>query len=430
MNSFCALIPIRTSKFQAALQRATSTLWRIRQRVSGYHSERAGESARHAPGPILIEMTTTHDQLPADAAQFVLDAFLALVRIDSLSGDEGAVAERLRGYLQDAGCQVWSDPVGNLLARRAGQGAGSTLPPLLLSAHMDTVEPGHGIQPRIVDGVVRSDGTTILGADDKAGLAAILTALRQTNGKGASCCPVEVAFSVQEEVGLIGAKHLDLTQLASKTAIVMDSAGPVGSIVARAPSQDTMTIEITGQASHAGVAPEQGVSAVVVAARAIASMRLGRIDSETTANIGVIRGGMATNIIPAHVTMRGEARSLDEGRLKAQTSHMRECFETAAHELGAKVDFWVERSYSSINLSPESAVVRRVSRAMAAVGVEASLISTGGGSDANIFMGAGIETANLGFGMMRPHSVDEHIAVADLRQAALILTAILSDPQG
>ncbi len=375
-------------------------------------------------------MTTTHDQLPADAAQFVLDAFLALVRIDSLSGDEGAVAERLRGYLQDAGCQVWSDPVGNLLARRAGQGAGSTLPPLLLSAHMDTVEPGHGIQPRIVDGVVRSDGTTILGADDKAGLAAILTALRQTNGKGASCCPVEVAFSVQEEVGLIGAKHLDLTQLASKTAIVMDSAGPVGSIVARAPSQDTMTIEITGQASHAGVAPEQGVSAVVVAARAIASMRLGRIDSETTANIGVIRGGMATNIIPAHVTMRGEARSLDEGRLKAQTSHMRECFETAAHELGAKVDFWVERSYSSINLSPESAVVRRVSRAMAAVGVEASLISTGGGSDANIFMGAGIETANLGFGMMRPHSVDEHIAVADLRQAALILTAILSDPQG
>ncbi len=405
-------------------------MWRIRQSVSGYHSERAGESARHAPGPILIEMTTTHDQLPADAAQFVLDTFLALVRIDSLSGDEGAVAERLRGYLKDAGCQVWSDPAGNLLARRAGQGAGSTLPPLLLSAHMDTVEPGHGIQPRIVDGVVRSDGTTILGADDKAGVAAILTALRQTNGKGSSCCPVEVAFSVQEEVGLIGAKHLDLTQLASKTAIVMDSAGPVGSIVARAPSQDTMTIEITGQASHAGVAPEQGVSAVVVAARAIAGMRLGRIDPETTANIGVIRGGMATNIIPAHVTMRGEARSLDEGRLKAQTAHMRECFETAAHELGAKVDFWVERSYASINLSPDSAVVRRVSRAMAAIGVEASLISTGGGSDANIFMGAGIETANLGFGMMRPHSVDEHIAVADLRQAALILTAILSDPQG
>ncbi|MCX5985834.1 MAG: M20/M25/M40 family metallo-hydrolase [Chloroflexi bacterium] len=375
-------------------------------------------------------MTTTHDQLPADAAQFVLDTFLALVRIDSLSGDEGAVAERLRGYLKDAGCQVWSDPAGNLLARRAGQGAGSTLPPLLLSAHMDTVEPGHGIQPRIVDGVVRSDGTTILGADDKAGVAAILTALRQTNGKGSSCCPVEVAFSVQEEVGLIGAKHLDLTQLASKTAIVMDSAGPVGSIVARAPSQDTMTIEITGQASHAGVAPEQGVSAVVVAARAIAGMRLGRIDPETTANIGVIRGGMATNIIPAHVTMRGEARSLDEGRLKAQTAHMRECFDTAAHELGAKVDFWVERSYASINLSPDSAVVRRVSRAMAAIGVEASLISTGGGSDANIFMGAGIETANLGFGMMSPHSVDEHIAVADLRQAALILTAILSDPQG
>ena len=375
-------------------------------------------------------MSTTRDNLPADAAQFVLDTFLTLVRIDSLSGDEGAVAERLRGYLHDAGCQVWSDHVGNLLARRAGHGAGSMLPTLLLSAHMDTVEPGHGIQPRIVDGVVRSDGTTILGADDKAGVAAILTALRQTNGTGASCCPIEVAFSVQEEVGLVGAKHLDLTQLAAKTAIVMDSAGPVGSIVARAPSQDTMTIEITGQASHAGVAPEQGVSAIVVASKAIAGMRLGRIDSETTANIGVIRGGMATNIIPAHVTMRAEARSLDEARLAAQTAHMRECFETAARELGAKVEFWVERSYSAINLSPESAVVRRVSRAMAATGVAATLISTGGGSDANIFMGAGIETANLGFGMMGPHSVEEHIAIADLEQAASILIAVLSDPQG
>ena len=375
-------------------------------------------------------MSTTRDNLPADAAQFVLDTFLTLVRIDSLSGDEGAVAERLRGYLHDAGCQVWSDHVGNLLARRAGHGAGSMLPTLLLSAHMDTVEPGHGIQPRIVDGVVRSDGTTILGADDKAGVAAILTALRQTNGTGASCCPIEVAFSVQEEVGLVGAKHLDLTQLAAKTAIVMDSAGPVGSIVARAPSQDTMTIEITGQASHAGVAPEQGVSAIVVASKAIAGMRLGRIDPETTANIGVIRGGMATNIIPAHVTMRGEARSLDEARLASQTAHMRECFETAAREHGAKVEFWVERSYSAINLSPESAVVRRVSRAMAATGVAATLISTGGGSDANIFMGAGIETANLGFGMMGPHSVEEHIAIADLEQAASILIAVLSDPQG
>ncbi len=386
--------------------------------------------ARPALAPILVQMTGILDQPPADADQFVLDTFLTLVRIDSLSGDEGAVAERLRGYLQDAGCQVWSDPIGNLLARRAGHGSGSTLPPLLFSAHMDTVEPGHGIQPRIVDGVVRSDGTTILGADDKAGVAAILAALRQTNGNGTSCCPVEVAFSVQEEIGLIGAKHLDLSQLASKTAIVMDSAGPVGSIVARAPSQDTMTIEITGQAAHAGVAPEQGVSAIVVGARAIAAMRLGRIDSETTANIGVIRGGMATNIIPAHVTMRGEARSLDEVLLAAQTAHMRECFEFAANELGAQVNFWVERSYSAINLSPDSAVVRRVSRAMASVGVEANLISTGGGSDANIFMGAGIETANLGFGMMGPHSVTEHIAVADLQKAASILIAVLTDPQG
>jgi tripeptide aminopeptidase len=159
-------------------------------------------------------------------------------------------------------------------------------------------------------------------------------------------------------------------------------------------------------------------------------MRLGRIDPETTANIGVIRGGMATNIIPAHVTMRGEARSLDKARLAAQTAHMRECFETAARELGAKVEFWVERSYSAINLSPECAVVRRVSRAMAATGTAATLISTGGGSDANIFMGAGIETANLGFGMMGPHSVEEHIAIADLEQAASILIAVLSDPQG
>jgi tripeptide aminopeptidase len=357
----------------------------------------------------------------------VLDTFLALVQIDSPSGEEAVIASHLIDRLTSLGCEAWTDSHGNVVGRRPGRGDGASLPPIILSAHMDTVVPGHGVRPRVVDGVVRSDGSTILGADDKAGLTAILTALARTMADGASSRPVELALTVQEETGLTGAKLMDHSQFVARDAIVIDSAGPVGAIVGKGPAQDSLTFEIHGKASHAGVSPEDGISAIVVAANAIDGMRLGRIDATTTANLGVIHGGMATNIIPPSVVIRGEARGIHPESLAAQVAHMRERFESAARALGATVDITVTRMYDSINLDENTPVVQLVQRAMRSVDVAPLMISTGGGSDANVMAGRGISVANLGFGVVGPHALDEHISVADLNRVADVVTAILSD---
>ena len=357
----------------------------------------------------------------------VLDTFLTLVQIDSPSGEESAIAADLLARLRLLGCEVWTDPHGNVVGRRPGRGAGASLPPIILSAHMDTVVPGHGVRPQVVDGVIRSDGSTILGADDKAGLTAILTALARTNADGESSRPVELALTVEEETGLTGAKLMDHDQFVGREAIVIDSAGPVGAIVGKGPAQDSLTVVVHGKASHAGVSPEAGVSAIVVAANAISGMRLGRIDATTTANLGTIEGGLATNIIPARLVIRGEARGINPASLNAQVAHMRERFESEASALGATVEITVTRSYDAINLDEDTPVVQLVQRAMRSVDVAPQMISTGGGSDANVMAGRGISVANLGFGVVGPHALDEHISVADLNRIADVVTAILND---
>ena len=357
----------------------------------------------------------------------VLETFLALVEIDSPSGEEAAIASDLVTRLRALGCDAWTDAHGNVVGRRAGRGAGASLPPLLLSAHMDTVVPGHGVKARVADGIVRSDGSTILGADDKAGLTAILVALARTGNDGEASRPVELALTVQEETGLTGSKLMDHRQFEAREAIVIDSAGPVGAIVGKGPAQESLVVEIHGTASHAGVAPEAGVSAIVVAARAINGMRLGRIDATTTANLGTIQGGMATNIVPPTVVIRGEARGIYPSALASQVAHMRERFEAAAAEAGATVDITVTRSYDAIDLDEGTPLVQLVQRAMRSVDVAPQMITTGGGSDANVMAGRGFTVANLGFGVVGPHALDEHISVADLNRIADVVTAILND---
>jgi tripeptide aminopeptidase len=291
---------------------------------------------------------------------------------------------------------------------------------------MDTVQPGYGIDPQERDGVIRSNGTTILGADDKAGIAAILEALRLAHQSGQDSRPVDVVFTVEEETGLTGSKALDVSSLQARQAVVLDSNGPVGTIIHRAPAQNSFQVAIAGKAAHAGVAPETGVSAIVAAARAIAAMRLGRIDEETTANVGVISGGTATNVVPERVELKGEARSRSAAKLAEQTLHMVDAFERAARELGAVADVTVTPSYGAIDVDPDSSLIALVSRAMRSCGVEPRLGATGGGSDANVFNAAGIPAINLGVGYTNPHSVDEQIAVADLLRAAEVVHAILT----
>ncbi len=333
------------------------------------------------------------------------------------------MAQRLLTELAALGVEAALDANGNVVGRRAGASTLAGAPPILFSAHMDTVQPGRGVEPVVEDGVVRSSGTTILGADDKAGLAAILEALRVT--RGTDCRPVEIAFTVQEETGLTGAKGLDLTRFAARQAVVLDSNEVVGSIVNQAPAADKLHVVVHGKAAHAGVSPELGVSAIQAAARALAEMRLGRIDDETTANIGVINGGTADNIIPDRVELTGGARSRNEAKLAAQIEHMRSHFEREATAMGARAEVTVTHSYGRIDVPPDAPLIRALEAAIRRVGLEPRLLPTGGGSDANILNDKGIAAVNLGVGYRDMHSTGENIAVADLARVADITIQVL-----
>jgi len=350
----------------------------------------------------------------------LVSTFLELVRIDSPSGQEEEIARHLTAELRSLGLTVERDTTGNIIARLAEEGQ-----PILLNAHMDTVQPGRGVKPVIEDGVIKSDGSTILGADDKSGVAVILEVLRVLVEQDLAHPPLEVALTVSEEKGLKGAKGLDLTRLRAQEGIVLDSGGEIGTIVVSAPSQDKIRAVVHGKAAHAGVEPEKGINAIVVAAEAIAAMPLGRIDEETTANLGRIQGGTATNIVPDQAEIEGEARSRDERKLEAQVQAMTEALKKAANRHGATVEIDVQRSYSTFKLSEEDGIVRRAVAAARTLGLTPALVPSGGGSDANIFNAAGITTINISAGMEKVHTKEEQVAVADMVKCAEFLLAIL-----
>jgi len=354
--------------------------------------------------------------------------FLELVRIDSLSRREGRIAKRLGETLTGLGAAVEEDDAGqkvggeagNLLAKLPGTAPGA--PALLLCAHMDTVVPGENVKPVVSGDVIRTDGTTVLGGDDKSGLVAILETLRVLREDRIPHGPIDVLFTICEEYGLLGAKHFDAGRLRARTGLVLDVDGAC-ELVVRAPAANKMVFTVHGLEAHAGVCPEQGISAIKVAGEAIAAMRLGRIDAETTANLGLIEGGLAVNIVPNRVRLRGEARSLSLQKLEAQTDHMRRCFEEAAGRHRARVgerlhtaraETRVERDYDRLDLPVDAPIVRLTERAAANLGKPFTTRATGGGSDANVLNGHGLQVANLACGMREIHTVNEWIDVKDM----------------
>jgi tripeptide aminopeptidase len=358
----------------------------------------------------------------------LVQTFLDLVAIDSPSGHEKAIGKALQRQLDALGGEVELDEHGNVIARfgemPAGSQAGSTGDWLMLSAHMDTVGQDTGIKPQTREGVIYSDGATILGGDDKSGIAVILETIRSLQEDGSSYPPLEVVISVGEEVTLRGAKLLDKNRLRSRRGYVLDSGGPIGTIVTSAPSQDTLEITVHGRKAHAGSEPEKGINAIRVASEAIAAMPLGRIDPETTANIGTIEGGAARNIVPDEVRMQGEARSRDNLKLAAQTAAMAAAFQEAAERHGAHVEFKFSRSYSTYNWTEETPIVAQAVAAARRLGFTPLLEASGGGSDANIYAEAGIPCAVLSTGMADVHTSREHIAIADMVNSARLLQEI------
>jgi len=350
------------------------------------------------------------------------------VEVESPSGRERKLADHLAGRLAGLGLTVREDDAGqraggnagNLVARLPGRGQ-----PLLLCAHMDTVEPCRGVRARVADGVVSSGGDTVLGGDDKAGIAVILEVLSVLREKDLAHAPLEIVFTVWEEGGLRGSGLLDPSLLTARYGYVLDSEGPPGSLVTRAPSQDKLVFTVRGRSAHAGISPENGINAIQAAARGVAAMQLGRLDGETTANIGIISGGRAVNIVPDTVRLEGEARSLVRSKRERQTRHMVEVMQAACTAAGALLEEEVTLLYQDFDLAEESLPVRTAVAAIRELGLSPVLAASGGGSDANIFNARGIACANLGIGMRQVHTTKEYIAVADLVVAARILLRIV-----
>ena len=365
--------------------------------------------------------------------------FLELVRIDSLSRRERDVALRLQREVESAGAICRYDSAGekvrgntgNLIARIPATAPG--IAPFLLCAHMDTVTPGEGVKP-IVDGaVIRTDGTTVLGGDDKSGCAVICEVLHQLHDGQVPHGPIDAVFTICEEIGLQGARNLDLTLIEAKSGLVFDSDSP-GYLFVSGPSAVGMRFTVRGLEAHAGMAPERGLSAIKIAAEAIAAMRLGRIDDETTANLGVIQGGRAANIVPNEVVVRGEARSRSEAKLTAQVDHMVACFADAVARAQVTVDgvhfaatleHSAHRSYAGMNVPQDAPLVRQVIEAARRSGRTIAPAGTGGGCDANILNQRGLVVANLGTGMRDIHTVREWLDVNDMVASAEVTLELI-----
>ncbi len=353
----------------------------------------------------------------------LVQTFLELVAIDSPSGEEAAICDELERRFKALGAtEIERDEVHNLIARFPGTGPGDYI---MLSAHMDTVGKDRGIKPQIRDGVIYSDGTTILGGDDKSGVAAILEVVQSLNEDNAPHPPLEAVISVSEEMGLAGARALDKGRIKSRRGYVLDAGGPSGVIVTSAPSQDSLEIKVHGRTAHAGAEPEKGVNAIRVASEAIAAMPLGRIDAETTANIGVIQGGVATNIVPDYVFVKGEARSRDNTKLAAQTAAMAGAFQEAAEHNAARVEFKIKRMYTTYKLADNHPVVAAAIAAVKKLGWTPMIKASGGGTDANIYAEHGIYCAIISTGMADVHTPDEHIAIEDMANGARLLQEII-----
>lgn len=359
----------------------------------------------------------------------LVNRFLRYVTCDSESRFELPFCRLLEGELKALGLEVTVDPVGpacgsdgyNIIAKLPGTGE-----PLLFCAHMDTVSPGKGIRPVIEDGVIRSSGDTILAADDKSGIAAVMEALQEIVENNLSHRPIEVLFTICEEIGLLGSKHADYNKLSAREAVVLDSSMN-GCIINRAPAMVILEIEIQGRAAHAAVDPKSGIHAIKAAADAIAAIPCGNVDENSTINVANLLAPGKYNIVPEKATFQIDVRSFAEETLQEHILMIERALSDACDKYGASFTMEQHRHSDVLYVPEDSDIIRRLSSIYEKLGVQVKVERTFGGSDATWLNANGIAAVNVGTGMTGAHGVTEHIAISDLHTTKEVVLSLATE---
>ncbi|MDR3259830.1 MAG: M20/M25/M40 family metallo-hydrolase [Fusobacteriaceae bacterium] len=361
----------------------------------------------------------------------LIDSFIEMVKIPSPSLNERGIGDYLLKALKELDLEVVEDDAGkkvngncgNITALFKGNGKRK----ILFSAHMDTVIPCEKINPIIEDGIIKTDGTSILGGDDKSGIAAMLEAVKVIKENNYDHPDVILAFSIAEEIGLLGASHFNIEKYSPDFGFILDSSGKPGTAVTKAPSSIKGELKIIGKAAHAGIAPETGINALYVASHAISKMKLGRIDSETTSNIGIVKGGEAGNIVMPEVSMKYEARSFSKEKIDDFVAETNEIFEKTAKEFGANFVNTVENGYTGFHIKKGSEILATVEKACNNIGLPYKEQSSGGGSDANVYNEKGFISVNIATGMFKVHTTDEMIEIKDIVDTCKLIIEMIKE---
>jgi tripeptide aminopeptidase len=355
---------------------------------------------------------------------------IEMIKIDSQSFEEYSFREYLIKYYKNKGAEIYTDSAGenfqgncgNLLVHIDGD---KNKQPLCLAAHMDTVSPGKVIEPVIENGIMKSKGNTILAGDDKAGIAVIMEALEHIKEENIPHPELYLLFTVCEEVGMLGVKNFDTSKLPCKNVVIIDAGGPTGIIACAAPAKEDLKITFTGKTAHAGIEPEKGINAIYMAAEAISHMKLGRLDDETTANIGRIEGGSQTNIVTDKVMFTAEVRSHSVDKLEAEVQHIKDACQAAAKKFGGTVLVKNYRDYPVLKLDKNSYILKLCRESYKKENIAAKELIIGGGSDANILAGKGYDCAIISVGMDKVHTVEETLSISDMYVTAKVVANMI-----
>jgi tripeptide aminopeptidase len=352
----------------------------------------------------------------------IVQTLLDLIKIDSPSGEEDAIVEDVKLRLKVLGASVTTDDFGNVIASMEGEGE-----PLILSAHLDTVEPGRGIKPKIAGDLITSDGSTILGADPKAGLAIILEALTSVREQGNKTVPIEVVLTRDEETGSKGAQNLNHSLSKASRAAVFDGDEAVTHVNNAAPGYYAFDLSIIGRSAHAGLEPEKGISAITIAAEVVNKLTTGRIDEETTSNIGTISGGSARNAVAEKAELKGEFRSRNADKLNIQVENFKKIIaEVSKNYTEAKLSYQLNKHFDSFSIPQDDAFIQQLITVFESMGLSADIKPTGGGSDANFFNAKNIRAVVIGTGVRNMHTTKESLTISEMVQAAQFAERLIS----